>query len=103
MPNGWKMEEYRQKLEERSRVNREAFKGKYQQELNGLLGLSKVEIDNITPGTTDLETYAQLISIVKEASADNIDQAELKKRIMALGEVGMEIANMVPSLADLLV
>ena len=96
------IEEYRRKLEERARVNREAFKGKYKDALNELMGLSKSDIDAITPDTTDLETYAQLISIVKEASADNIDQAELKNRIVALGEVGMEIAKRIPALIDLL-
>jgi hypothetical protein len=96
------IEEYRRKLKERARVNREAFKGKYKDQLTALMGLSKEEIDKITPGTTDLETYAQLISIVKEASADNIDQAELKNRIVALGEVGMEIAKKIPALIDLL-
>ncbi len=95
------IEEYRRKLKERARVNREAFKGKYKEQLTALMGFSKEEIDKITPGTTDLETYAQLISIVKEASADNIDQAELKNRIVALGEVGMEIAKRIPALIDL--
>ncbi len=95
------IEEYRRKLKERARVNREAFKGRYKDELNDLLGLSKTEIDAITPDTTDLETYAQLISIVKEASADNIDQAELKNRIMELGEIGMEIAKRIPALIDM--
>ncbi len=96
------IEEYRKKLEERARVNREAFKGKYNEQLTALMGLSKEEIDKIIPGTTDLETYAQLISIVKEASADNIDQAELKNRIMALGEVGQEIIKRIPALIDLI-
>ena len=96
------IEEYREKLKERARVNREAFKGKYKAQLTALMGLSKEEIDKITPGTTDLETYAQLISIVKEASADNIDQAELKNRIMELGEIGVEIAKRIPALIDLL-
>ena len=95
------IEEYRKKLAERARVNREAFKGKYKDALNELLGLSKTDIDAITPDTTDLETYAQLISIVKESSADNIDQAELKNRIVALGEVGLEIAKRIPALIDL--
>ena len=96
------IEEYRRKLEERARVNREAFKGKYKEQLTVLMGLSKEEVDKIIPGTTDLETYAQLISIVKEASADNIDQAELKNRIMALGEVGQEIIKRIPALIDLI-
>ena len=66
------------------------------------MGLSKEEIDNITLGTADIEKYAQLISVVKEASADNIDQAELKNRIKALGEVGYEIAKRIPAFIDIL-
>jgi 3-methyladenine DNA glycosylase AlkD len=96
------VEEYRKKLKERAKRNRDAFMGQYRDELNALLGLSKEEIDKITPGTTDLEVYAQLISVVKEASADNVDQAELKDRIMELGKVGIKIAKRIPALLDLL-
>jgi hypothetical protein len=95
-------EEYRKKLKERAKRNRDAFMGQYGDELNALLGLSKEEIDKITPDTTDLEVYAQLISVVKEASADNVDQGELKDRIMELGKVGVEIAKRIPALVDLL-
>jgi hypothetical protein len=91
-----------EKLEERAERNRKAFMGQYKDELNALIGLSKEDIDKVTPGTTDLEIYAQLISVVTEASADNIGQAELKNRIMALGEVAVEIAKRVPALIDLL-
>lgn len=96
------VEEYRKKLKERAKRNRDAFMGQYRDELNALLGLSKEEIDKITSDTTDLEVYAQLISVVKEASADNVDQAELKDRIMELGKVGIEIAKRIPALVDLL-
>lgn len=95
-------EEYRKKLQERARVNRDAFKGAYKDELTALMGLSKEEINQITPDTEDLEVYAQLISVVKEASADNISQAELKANIMALGAVGIEIAKKIPALIDLI-
>ena len=59
------VKEFRKKLKERAKRNREAFVGKYRDELDALLGLSKEDIDKITPGTTDLEVYAQLISVVK--------------------------------------
>ena len=95
-------EEYRKKLKERAERNRKAFQGQYKNELNALMGLSKEEIDRITPDSTDLEIYAQLISVVKEASADNIKQAELKANIMELGKVGIEIAKRIPALIDLI-
>ena len=95
-------EEYRRKLQERAKRNREAFRGQYKDELNALMGLSKEEIDLVTPDTTDLEIYALLISVVKEASADNISQAELKSNIIALGEVGIEIAKKIPALVDII-
>ena len=96
------VEEYRKKLAERAKRNRKAFKGLYKNELKALLGLSRADIDKITPGSKDMEVYAQLITIVKEASADNIDQAELKDRIQELGKVGIAIAKRVPALLDLL-
>ena len=96
------VKEFRKKLEERAKRNREAFMGKYRDELNALLGLSKEDIDKITPGTTDLEVYAQLIAVVEEASAENIDQGELQNRIIALGDIGVEIAKRIPALIDVL-
>ena len=51
----------------------EAFDGAYKTELEGLLGLSKAEIDAITPSdTTDLATYERLIAVVREASRKNV-------------------------------
>lgn len=96
------MEAYRKKLQERAEFNRKAFEGIYREELEGLLGLSREELDRITPGSTDLETYDQLITIVKEASAGNIDQADLTSHIKELGEVAISIAKRVPKLAALL-
>jgi methionine aminopeptidase len=92
---------FRKKLEERAKANRQAFEGRYRDEIEGLLGLSREEIDLITPDTTDLEIYDQLITVVKEASAANIAQAELKSRVMELGQVAILIAKQVPTLATL--
>jgi hypothetical protein len=52
---------FRKKLEKRAKENRLAFEGQFREEINGLLGLSKEEIDGIAPDTTDLEVYDQLI------------------------------------------
>jgi hypothetical protein len=86
-------EEFKRRLREKMKENREAFEGKYKTEINNLMGLSKKEIDAITPDTTDLETYDQLITIVKEASRVNLAQAQLKVRIKELGEVAVSIAK----------
>ena len=95
------LEKYRERLKKRAKENREAFNGIYKDEIDGLLGLSREEIDKITPDTTDLEIYDQLITIVKQASASNISQAELKKNIEELGEIGISIAKKIPSLLKL--
>lgn len=94
---------YRKKLQERAKANRLAFEGQYREEIKGLLGLSREELDQITSDTTDLEIYDQLITVVKEASVANIAQAELKSRIMELGEVAISIAKHVPKLAALFI
>lgn len=97
------MDAYRKKLEERAKMNRLAFEGQYREEIEGLLGLSREELDRITPDKSDLEIYDQLITVVKEASAANIAQAELKTQIMELGEVAVSIAKRVSKLAVLFV
>lgn len=79
----------------------EAFDGKYQEELNDLSGLSKEEIDSVTPGTEDLRVYSVLTKVVEEASRKNLSQAELIENIKELGEVAVKIAKKIPRLATL--
>ncbi|MBL4762058.1 MAG: hypothetical protein JKY93_05085 [Gammaproteobacteria bacterium] len=93
------IEEFKRKLREKMAENREAFEGRYKDEINGLMGLSKSEIDEITPDLTDLEAYDNLITVVKEASRQNLEQAQLKARIEALGATAVKIARKVPELA----
>lgn len=81
----------------------EAFQGAYKEEIEGLLSLSKEEIDKITPDTTDLEIYDKLIAVVRRASSNNISQAELKNRIIELGEVAVSISKRVTKLAGLFI
>jgi len=103
MPNQASLEDMERELEEILKRNHDAFVGTYAEEINELLGLSRAEIDAITPGTTDLETYDQLISVVKEASRNNLSQAELSARIKALGDVAFNIAKKTIKLANILV
>lgn len=79
-----------------------AFNGLYKDELNQLVGLSKEEIDSVTPETTDLKTYAVLVKVVEKASKDNLSQVQLIENIKALGDVAVRIARKVPALAALL-
>ena len=97
------LEEFRAKLQEKLKENRESFEGTYKSEINELLGLSRDEIDSITPDTTDLLVYSQLIEVVKEASRLNVSQAELKERITDLGDVAIKIAKKIPSIANLFI
>jgi len=80
---------------------RAAFEGKYKDELKALSGLSREQIDAITPDGTDLETYDALIAVVKDASKKNLDQAALKANIEKLGAVGIRIAKKVSGLAGI--
>jgi hypothetical protein len=79
----------------------DAFVGIYRDEINDLAGLSKAEIDEIVPGTADLEAYDTLMAVVKAASRRNVATAELKGHIESLGEVAVTIARKVPRLARL--
>jgi hypothetical protein len=97
------LEAFRRNLRSSLKRNRESFEGKYADQLNELLGLSAEEIDNVTPDTTDRQTYDQLVTLVKEASRANLTQAQLKSQIVSLGETAVVIAKKVGSLAKLFV
>lgn len=94
---------FKQRLAQRAKQNRDAFNGLYKNEIDKLHGLSKEEIDSLTPDNTDMEIYAQLIEVVKEASATNETQAALKEQVLELGEIAIEIAKKIPSLASIIV
>jgi len=79
-----------------------AFNGKYKKELNELTGLSKEEIDAITPGTSDLQMYSVLIKVVEQASKDNLSKAQLIENINELGGLAVKIAKKIPKFAVLL-
>jgi hypothetical protein len=93
---------FRQRVQRELKKADEAFKGRYKAEIDGLLGLSRSEVDAISPGVSDVQTYDRLIMVVKEASRVNLAQAELASRIRSLGEVAVSIAKRVPSLAGIL-
>jgi len=79
-----------------------AFSGDYKNQLNDLLGLSRSDIEDVTPdGITDMSVYSKLIDVVKQASTDNISQANLITNIKSLGEIAVKIAKKVPALAAL--
>lgn len=102
MSNDFDLKGFEADLEETLEKGREAFKGTYKDQLNELEGLSRAEVDRITPDTTDLEKYDELITLVKEASRVNLSQAQLKAQIEKLGRIAVKIAERVPSIARLL-
>ncbi|HVZ42593.1 MAG TPA: hypothetical protein VHA82_02200 [Ramlibacter sp.] len=102
MPDSFDRAEFERRLREQLKTSREAFDGQYKSELTQLACLSKEDIDAITPGTTDLQKYDELVALVKEASRVNLAQAELKQRIEALGNVAVSVAKLVPTLAAIL-
>jgi hypothetical protein len=103
MSDGFDLNAFQADLDETLRQGRVAFQGKYRQQLDELAGLSRAEIDAITPGITDLQKYDELITVVKEASRVNLAQAQLKQQIEKLGNVAVSIAKHVPSLAQMFV
>lgn len=101
MSDDFDLEGFEADLEETLEKGREAFNGIYKDQLNELEGLSRAEVDTITPDTTDLEKYDELITVVKEASRVNLSQAQLKAQIEKLGQIAVKIAERVPSIASL--
>lgn len=97
------LKEFRRELREDAKEIRQAFKGEYAGELEELYGLSQEKIDALVPGTTDLETYAKLIEVVKLASRRNLSQAALRGQIESLGELAVSIAKLSGRLAAIFV
>jgi hypothetical protein len=95
-------EAFRKRLREQLKASREAFDGVYATELEQLSGLSRDEIDAITPGQLDIQKYDALVTLLKEASRVNLAQAELQSQIKKLGKIAVGIAKKVPSLAAIL-
>ena len=102
MSNGRTRPELVAEIREILRLRREAFMGLYKAEIKSLLAISRADIEAITPDDVDLEKYDELMEVVKDASRKNLEQAALKERIIALGEVAVKIARHVPSLSNIL-
>lgn len=95
------LEAFKRDLKNDLKKGREAFEGKYADQLNELMGLSREEIDAITPDATDLQEYDRLVAVVKEASRHNLTQTQLRSRIKELGDVAVSIAKKSTKLAAL--
>ena len=76
----------------------EELRGRHKKHLDALLGISRAEIDAITPDTTDMDTYNKLIVVVTEATRKNVAIADLRQTIREMGTVAIDIANKVPDL-----
>jgi hypothetical protein len=93
------MKKLREELAEIARINRLAFEGEYGDELKELQGLSQDDLDAISPKVSNAADYANLMEVVRQASATNLSVAALKDRIEALGTEAVKIAKLVPELA----
>jgi len=79
----------------------EAKDGPYADAIQDLLHLSGQANTDGTIAITPTETYAQLIALVQRASQANLSQAELKQRIVDLGQTAVAISKKVAGLATL--
>jgi hypothetical protein len=74
--------------------------GPYKKAMRNLLALSMAEIKSAVPKASYAD-YSKLLSVVEQASAANIAQADLKDNIVSLGKTAISIAKLIPSLAVL--
>ena len=54
-----------------------------------------------TVAPADAQAYAALLTVVQEAASSNLSQAQLKSRILGLGDAAVRIAQSVRSLASI--
>lgn len=95
MPSGKDdaMKKMQRELDAIIEKNRKAFEGDYGDALHNLLGLSEDQLAELIPATEGREVYAQLIDVVKDASAKNLAIAQLRQRIEVLGDTAIAIAK----------
>ena len=74
--------------------------GPYKKAMRNLLALSMEEIKSAVPKASYAD-YSKLLSVVEQASAANLAQANLQNNIVALGKTAVSIAKLIPSLAVL--
>jgi hypothetical protein len=101
MADEFDLQGFQDDLEQQLKNSRGSFNGLYKNALNDLTGLSKDEVKAVAPELDDMQQYDELITVVKEASRINLEEAKLKDEIVKLGTVAVKIAQKVPSLAML--
>lgn len=89
---------FKRSVKKRFKEIDDELRGRHKKHLDALLGMSKADIDAITPDTTDLDTYNKLIAVVTEATRKNVAIADLRETIRDMGAVAVEIAKKVPGL-----
>jgi hypothetical protein len=82
---------------------KDSLSGEYAAHIRELLDLSGRAQAGGIPAVAAAETYSQLIALIQRASAMNLSQAQLKSRIVALGDTAVSVAKKVSGLAKLFV
>ncbi len=88
-------EEFDKAVQDALDRNKAALMGSYSKQIGDLLKLSDKQLSAIIPNVSKTETYNNLISVVKEASRANIQQADLENKISALGQDAVKLAKLV--------
>lgn len=88
-------EEFDKAVQDALDRNKAALMGSYSKQIGDLLKLSDEQLNAIIPNVSRTDTYNNLISVVKEASRANVQQAELVNKISALGQDAVKLAKLV--------
>lgn len=78
------------------------FKSQYADVIRDMKTRPKNEVELLLPDVQEQALYDELIPIVEKAKEDNLDAAQLRQNIQALGEKALWVAKKVPELAVLL-
>ena len=93
-------EEFDIALEQALLTADQALDGAYKKSMRDLLALSMADIKSTIP-LASYDDYSKLLSLVEQASAANIAQANLRDNILLLGNNIVRIAKLIPSLNNL--
>lgn len=91
------------RFEEAAKKATAKFNAEHAAELATLKGLTKEELMRISPAVSDSKVYESLISVIQDAIVKNSSQAELKQKIVELGDIAVSIVKKIPQLAKLFI
>ena len=83
-----------------SRKTRDKVDAELKEEETAVLARTQVDLESLRPRVSDQESFDKLVAAVKVSTTSNENFAELKQRIVDLGEGAVKVAKEVAGILE---